>query len=823
MKENLKNKIDSLVASNVLYSGEKFYITPDMTLHINGGVKEIRADDLKNIDFGLKWQIQNIVLPNSLKSIGNRAFSGYANVESIALPISIESLGFRSFAGCLNLKNINIPYKISEIPEECFDTCQSLTNIEMSNCLLNSIGKHAFRGCSALEKFTCPDSLAVLEDGVFKDCSSLKELHLNDNLKLMMRGNLDGTQVRELYLPDSMFAFDNGGVPLPPLDKISFSPRFTIHANIYEMGLDAVKTLEVRYKDKIITLKLDEVSHDDFRVLATGRKKGFSYYYKGKVYLAGKENELIVLTCDEIRKHITKQNELNKLGDKFYPYLPDWFAGHKFVPHYTVVEGMPREEIPLFYKDNNAKNWSEIYLLAGMKTDEGKGSLFGLAHALGVFSPDGKESKRATEFIKKYVLKEYTENQIHMMFNFDSAKTPYNPEFAKFFMLYFPDDPQFLIYEGLDWRDRVDLLNAVHDTFTEIQKAFPNKKVITRQDNDRLTPEIVVNFKVGTDYENINDQNRDLSTLMAKFGYSQLAFDKVSEWFKKGCALTPDKITLRIARDPLNESFIMHNTMHSTAQNTENSAQNGENSTNLENSQQISASCSNTQQKQADSTSVLHKPTKKDIFDIISNAAVPVRYEFLEKTDPLGAVLGDITNCCQRFGSSGEKCVEYGMSRGNSGFVIFSKGEHVLGQAWIWYDEQAKQVTLDNIEVPSSVLNIVKDYECLQHEIVECLERLGQGILDEMNKDKFKVSCVTIGLGYNDFNKFLNERYIEVENPTTLSDYLGYTDAKRQYLLAKSEKMHTFNKEQGETTQNNKKEQENTKINKKEHETTMLN
>ena len=49
-----------------------------------------------------------------------------------------------------------------------------------------------------------------------------------------------------------------------------------------------------------------------------------------------------------------------------------------------------------------------------------------------------------------------------------------------------------------------------------------------------------------------------------------------------------------------------------------------------------------------------------------------ITYNLLNKNDPLCPVLGNITNCCQVIGGAGESCVEYGMTKPNSGFITFN-------------------------------------------------------------------------------------------------------------------------------------------------------
>ena len=126
-----------------------------------------------------------------------------------------------------------------------------------------------------------------------------------------------------------------------------------------------------------------------------------------------------------------------------------------------------------------------------------------------------------------------------------------------------------------------------------------------------------------------------------------------------------------------------------------------------------------------------------------------IRYELLEKSNPLCAVLGNITNCCQVVNDSGKHCLRYGMTKPNSSFVVFKQNENIIGQAWIWYDEQNRQLTLDNIEIPYSYYVKVLEKGEYKQDLLNCIERFCKNIMQKMNEEQYYVDAVTIGLGYN--------------------------------------------------------------------------
>lgn len=124
-----------------------------------------------------------------------------------------------------------------------------------------------------------------------------------------------------------------------------------------------------------------------------------------------------------------------------------------------------------------------------------------------------------------------------------------------------------------------------------------------------------------------------------------------------------------------------------------------------------------------------------------------ITYRFLEKGDPLGAILGEITNCCQIIGDAGESCCKHGLSNPNGGFVVFELNNKIIGQSWVWYDERSKKICLDNIEIPRSAkYNATKT----ESDFIGCLKRLSEGFKTEMANKGKEVSIVSMGKGYND-------------------------------------------------------------------------
>ena len=162
-----------------------------------------------------------------------------------------------------------------------------------------------------------------------------------------------------------------------------------------------------------------------------------------------------------------------------------------------------------------------------------------------------------------------------------------------------------------------------------------------------------------------------------------------------------------------------------------------------------------------------------------------IRYQLLSKSDPRSAVLGNITNCCQIVDGAGSECLEYGMTKPNSGFITFNYKDKIIAQSWVWYDEVSKVICLDNIEVPHRYIEKLNKNDDVKINFIKCILRLSRNFKIEMEKHGLKVDKVTIGKGYNDIDAILKEKFYEDDDPVELNDYDGYSDSESQYDIGK--------------------------------------
>ena len=102
------------------------------------------------------------MIPNSVTSIYNYAFSDCRGLTSINIPGSVTTIGDHAFQDCSGLTSINIPDSVTSIYQAVFSGCTGLTSIVIPNSV-TSIGEYAFQQCSNLISITCN---AVVAPGI---------------------------------------------------------------------------------------------------------------------------------------------------------------------------------------------------------------------------------------------------------------------------------------------------------------------------------------------------------------------------------------------------------------------------------------------------------------------------------------------------------------------------------------------------------------------------------------------------------------------------------------------------------------------------------
>ena len=76
-------------------------------------------------------EVTEIVLPETLKIIGYKAFAGLEGIKKIVIPDNVEYIGYSAFDSCYDLNSVKIPSSVRYIDDWAFDDT-ALTSVEIS-------------------------------------------------------------------------------------------------------------------------------------------------------------------------------------------------------------------------------------------------------------------------------------------------------------------------------------------------------------------------------------------------------------------------------------------------------------------------------------------------------------------------------------------------------------------------------------------------------------------------------------------------------------------------------------------------------------------
>ena len=148
--------------------------------------------------------IESYVIPSSVTSIGNNAFSGCGSLSDIVIPSSVTSIGYSAFYHCDFLSKIVIPSSVTSISDSAFLLCRSLSKIVIPSSV-TSIGNNAFSGCGSLSDIVIPSSVTSIGDGAFSDCVSLSYIAIPSSVTSISDSAFEScSSLSDIIIPSSV-------------------------------------------------------------------------------------------------------------------------------------------------------------------------------------------------------------------------------------------------------------------------------------------------------------------------------------------------------------------------------------------------------------------------------------------------------------------------------------------------------------------------------------------------------------------------------------------------------------------------------------------
>lgn len=151
--------------------------------------------------FGYCSSLTEIEIPSSITVIKESTFNQCTKLNKITLPSSIESVEYDAFSGTISLTIVG---SIKRIPPRCFHFNYTLKNVNLP-FFLTSIGEMSFNNCASLKNITIHPFVTTIDDSAFNLCISLEEITLPSSLTSIGYHAFGSCQkLRKILIPSSV-------------------------------------------------------------------------------------------------------------------------------------------------------------------------------------------------------------------------------------------------------------------------------------------------------------------------------------------------------------------------------------------------------------------------------------------------------------------------------------------------------------------------------------------------------------------------------------------------------------------------------------------
>ena len=176
--------------------------------------------------------IKELTLPGSMETIPNSLFQGYTQFETLTLKEGVKTIGNSAFEGCSELKIIDLPGSLTSIGNNAFKGNNALTSLTFHDLSSNStiINSSVFQGCSSLETLSLPSNVKVIGSSAFRDCTSLNTVTLSSKLETIESDAFRNTAIGSITIPETVTSIkDNAFIDCKKLIKVEINGTSTIN------------------------------------------------------------------------------------------------------------------------------------------------------------------------------------------------------------------------------------------------------------------------------------------------------------------------------------------------------------------------------------------------------------------------------------------------------------------------------------------------------------------------------------------------------------------------------------------------------------------
>ena len=212
------SKVDNIILPDTLISigYHAFWGTGCKTLIIPACLEEadfpFKLSTFENVIYNADTVVSNmfsqtsissVILSSDTKIIERNAFDSCNGLQYVNCG-GVTEIGENAFANCDSLSKVILPDTLVSIGRYAFYECEDLKEIEIPDSV-KSMGTDCFNGCTSLESVDIRGKLTVLEALCFAHCSNLVEVNLPESLLTIRECALmDCTSLETIKIPEGV-------------------------------------------------------------------------------------------------------------------------------------------------------------------------------------------------------------------------------------------------------------------------------------------------------------------------------------------------------------------------------------------------------------------------------------------------------------------------------------------------------------------------------------------------------------------------------------------------------------------------------------------
>jgi hypothetical protein len=164
--------------------------------------------------------VKNVIIPNTVVSIGTEAFEDDAYLESVSMPDSVRSIGISAFNGCEKLAAFHVPTSLSTLGALAFENTKALQAFDFDGnasfgispdktLILTADGTSIVASAAGALAVSIPSTVTQIPDRVLMSLVSMKTLTIPASVISILVSDNAWTALTDVYYLGTMAQWSN--------------------------------------------------------------------------------------------------------------------------------------------------------------------------------------------------------------------------------------------------------------------------------------------------------------------------------------------------------------------------------------------------------------------------------------------------------------------------------------------------------------------------------------------------------------------------------------------------------------------------------------